>query len=107
MKLCLLFLTCANEVEAEKIATTLLEKKLVICTKRFPVSSSFLWEGKIDSASEVLLIMDSIEENFGEIEQEVAKIHSYKMFVLLSSPVTQTTGKVKNWIRQEMKLEKK
>lgn len=107
MKLCLLFLTCADDFEAEKIAKTLLEKKLIFCAKRFPVSSSFLWEGKIDSASEVLLIMDSIEENFGKIEQEVAKIHSYKTFVLLSSPVTQTTGKVKNWIRQVLVQEKK
>ena len=51
--------------------------------------------------------MDSIEENFGKIEQEVAKIHSYKTFVLLSSPVTQTTKEVQAWIRQELVLEKK
>lgn len=97
----MLFLTCANEAEADKISKSLLEKKLIFCAKRFPVSSSFLWKGSVDLAREVLLVMDSIEENFGKIEQEVAKIHSYKTFVLLSSPVTQTTKKVKDWIRQE------
>lgn len=101
-KLCLFFLTCANKKEAEKIAKTLLAKRLVVCTKIFPVSSSFLWHGKIDSASEVLLVMDSIEENFKKVEQEVAKIHSYKTFVLLSSPVIQTTQNVKKWIKQEL-----
>jgi len=102
MKPSLLFLTCANDKEAEKIARTLLAKKLVICTKRFPVSSSYLWKGKTNSANEVMLVMESIEKNFPKIEKEVAKIHSYKTFVLLSSPVTKTTQKVKTWIKQEL-----
>lgn len=102
MKLCFLFLTCANDKEADKISTTLLEKKLIVCAKRFPVSSSFLWKGKINHANEVLLIMDSVEENFKKVKKEIAKIHSYKTFVLSSSLVTQTTKEVKNWMKQEL-----
>jgi len=102
MKPSLLFLTCANDKEAEKIAKTLLAKRLIVCTKRFPVTSSYLWKGKITSGNEVLLIMESTEENFSKIEKEIAKIHSYETFVLLSSPVTKTTQKVKTWIKQEL-----
>ena len=102
MKLSLLFLTCANSEEAEKIGKTLLEKKLIVCAKRFSVSSSYLWKGKINSANEVLLVMDSIEENFEKVRQAVAKIHSYKTSVLLSSPVSQTTKEVKDWIKREL-----
>lgn len=102
MKICVLFLTCANSKEADTISKTLLEKRLIFCAKRFPVSSSFLWKGKLDYAGEVLLVMDSIEENYKKVEQEVAKIHSYKTFVLLSSPVTQTTKKVRDWVRKEL-----
>ncbi|MCJ7740853.1 divalent-cation tolerance protein CutA [Candidatus Microgenomates bacterium] len=102
MKPSLLFLTCGNDKEAEKIAKTLLAKKLVVCTKRFPVTSSYLWKGKIASGNEILLIMESTEENFPKIEKEVAKIHSYETFVLLSSLVTKTTKKVEGWIKQEL-----
>ena len=102
MKICLLFLTCANVKEANNISKTLLEKRLIICAKTFPVSSSFLWKGEIDNANEVLLVMDSIEENFGKVRIEVAKIHSYKTFVLFSSPVTKTTSEVNNWMKQEL-----
>ena len=98
----MLFLTCANDKEVEKIAKILLEKKLIVCAKRFSVFSSFLWKGKANYANEVLLVMDSIEENFGKVRKEVAKIHSYKTFVLLSSSVTQTTQEVKDWIKQEL-----
>lgn len=102
MKICILFLTCANSKEADKISKTLLEKKLIICAKKVPVTSSFLWKGKIGNANEVLLIMDSIEENFKKIKKEIVKLHSYESFVLFSSLVSQTTKEVRDWIEQEL-----
>lgn len=89
--------------EADKITRTLLEKRLIFCAKRFPVSSSYFWKGKRNSSKEVLLIMDSLRDNFEKVRKEVAKIHSYKTFVLLSSPVIQTTVEVENWIKQELR----
>lgn len=73
----LLYLTCANQGEADKIVQALLEKRLVVCVKKMPVNSDFLWQGKIDHSSEILLIMDSKEELFGEVEKEVKRLHSY------------------------------
>jgi len=102
MKPCLLYLTCADDKEAEKISQALLEKRLAVCIKKSPVSSSFLWKGKIDHANEILLIMESIEEKFAETEKEVAKLHSYESFVLFSSPISQTTKKVKDWMKKEL-----
>lgn len=97
------FLTCANDKEADKISLTLLKKKLIACVKKFPVVSSFLFKGKVDNANEVLLIMDSTEGKFADIEKAVAKIHSYETFVLFSLPVTQITQGVMGWIKQELK----
>ena len=102
MRMNLLFLTCANEEEAEKISTTLLSKKLVFCIKKTPVSSSFLWKGKIDNSNEILLVMDSVEENFEKVNEEVRKLHSYDTYVLSSVPVNKTTKEVEKWIRDEL-----
>lgn len=101
MKICLMFLTCKDDAEAAKISKVLLEKKLVVCIKVCPVASAFLWKGKIDEAKEVILVMDSFEENFNRVEKEVGKIHSYDTFTLFSVPITQTTGKVKKWMEKE------
>ena len=98
-----LLLTCANKEEADKIAKTLLEKKLIVCVKKSPVSSSFLWKNKIQSSEEILLIMDSIVENFERINSEVKKLHSYKTFVLTSLLVSQTTQGVQDWAKDELK----
>lgn len=101
MKLCILLLTCANNEEADQISRSLLEKRLIFCAKKSSVSSSFLWKGKIDSASEVLLIMDSRQEYFDRVEKVVRKIHSYNTFTLFSLPIAKTTQKVEKWIREE------
>lgn len=98
----ILLLTCANEKEADKITHALLEKHLVVCIKKMPVSSSFLWKGKIGSAKEVLLLMESIESKFDKIENEVRKLHSYEAFVLVSLPVTKMSAGVANWIKENL-----
>lgn len=102
MKLSILFLTCANNTEADKITTALLERNLVFCVKKQPVSSSFLWKGKINSSDEVLLMMDSLENNFMKIDELVSKLHSYDTYVLIAIPVTQTTKNVENWVKDEL-----
>jgi len=98
-----LFLTCADEREADEISNVLLMKKLVVCIKKTKVKSSFLYKGKIDDADEVLLIMDSLEEKFSKIEKEVRKIHSYETFVLLASPIIKSSKGVKEWMKVELK----
>ena len=102
MQMNLILLTCANEKEADKISKTLLEKKLIVCAKKSPVNSSFLWKGKIENSNETLLIMDSVIENFEKINSEVKKLHSYKTFVLTSILVNQTTHEVEDWMKEEL-----
>lgn len=102
MQLCILFLTCADDAEADRISKSLLEKRLVFCIKKSSVSSSFLWKGKIDHSNEVLLIMDSLKDNFERVKNEVAKLHSYETFVLVSTPVSKTTKGVQDWVKKEL-----
>lgn len=99
----ILFLTCANNKEADKIAKALLKKHLIVCAKKTPVSSSFLWQGKIDSEKEVLLIMESIESKFKQIEKQIKKLHSYDTPVLISLPISQASSGIAKWMKKELK----
>ena len=102
MSIITLFLTCANIDEADKITQVLLDKKLAVCIKKSKVSSSFLWKGSIGKSEEILLIMDSIEEKFAEIEREVRKIHSYSTFVLLAVPAVKASKGIEEWVKKEL-----
>ena len=98
----ILFLPCADDKEASKIVKTLLDKKLVACVKRIPVESAFLWNGKTEQDREVLLMLESIEEKFEGIEEEVEKIHSDETFTLTAIPVIKHTEKVAKWLEEEL-----
>jgi periplasmic divalent cation tolerance protein len=103
MKMTILFLTCANAKEANNISKTLLEKRLIACARKIPVSSSFWWKGKVDRADEAMLMMESVEEKFGEIETEVKKLHSYETFVLTTIPVGRSSSGVQEWLKESLK----
>jgi len=101
MNLILIYLTCANDLEAEKISTHLLNKKLIACSKRMPVKSASWWEGKIESGEEILAIFETTENKFEEIEKEVKKLHSYDLFVMTAIPIVKANKGVEEWIKNQ------
>lgn len=103
MKMAIYFLTCQDEFEAEKISKVLLEKRLIVCAKKFQIESSFWWKNNINSAQEIVVMLESIEENFGKINKEVKKLSGYETYILFSIPVSKTTKEVGNWLKKELK----
>ena len=104
MKPCLLFLSCKNNQEADKISFKLLEKRLIVCAKKIKINSNYLWKDKIESDLEILLIMDSIEKNFNKINQEVKKIHSYKTYNLIMTGVNKINDGALKWLQDSLLL---
>lgn len=102
MEMIVVYLTCKDNFEAEKISEVLLSKKLIACVKKIPVNSQFLWKRKLDNADEVLLLLETIEEMFEPINKEVSKLHSYEIPLLFSVKVSETTSEVKNWLKEEL-----
>src|SRR5579862_1897960 len=102
MKLITLFLTCATQQEAKKISDRLLEEKLAACIKITDVKSEYLWKGKKQHGEEALLIIDSVEEKFDEIEKAVKKIHSYDTFVMTAYSVARSSTGVEKWVKEEL-----
>lgn len=100
---CQLWLTCEDKAEADKIAKVLLDKHLVACAKQIPITSDFLWEGKIEHGKEILLVMDSREDLFSDVEKEVTKHHSYDTFVLQAIPVSNVSKKAQQWLSESLK----
>lgn len=95
-----LVLTCGSWQEAQAIADSLLQKKLVACAEFMDIKSKFHWEGRIDETKEVKLIMETISDHFEKVEKEVAKLHSYETFVLQQIPITRLSTKAASWLEE-------
>lgn len=101
-KICQLWLTCKDEKEASKIANTLLTKHLIACAKQIPLTADYHWQGKIEQAKEVLLVMESKSDLFDQVEEEVNKLHSYEAFVLEAIPIPKISKKAAAWLGKEL-----
>ena len=103
MKMAIFYLTCGSEEEADEISQVLLQKNLIACAKKIPVTSSFIWRKSINETNEVLVLFESIEDNFDKVNDEVKKRHIYETYVLFSVPVSKTTKDVEKWLEKEIK----
>ncbi|MFH1199172.1 MAG: divalent-cation tolerance protein CutA [Candidatus Omnitrophota bacterium] len=93
------FVTCASFEEAQKIASGLVEKKLVACVNIIDkVSSLFWWDGKVDRAQEVLLIMKSKRTKMNQIIKTVKSGHSYKVPEIIALPIIAGYKPYLEWI---------
>ena len=52
----LVYIVCKDKKEASSIGKRLLTLTLVGCVNMHPITSMYLWKGKIEEASEVVLL---------------------------------------------------
>lgn len=79
----LVYITCNDEKEAEKISKHLLLKRLVACANIFPIKSMYWWDNKIVNDKENVIIAKTNDKNFKKVESEVKKLHSYEIPCIL------------------------
>jgi len=95
-----IYITAPSMEEAEKIAKTLLEKKLAACVNIFPIKSYFWWEGKIESATEFALIVKTRSEKFRAVRDEVKAMHSYSIPCICAVNIEKGLKEFLDWIDQ-------
>jgi len=101
-----LVLTCGSWQEAQRIADSLLEKRLVACVEMVAVKSKSWWQNRLEETDGIKLIMESIADHFDQIESEVAKLHSYDTFILQQIPIDRLSAKAQSWLIGAVKLDK-
>lgn len=94
-----IFVTAANMKEAEKIASALIKEKLAACVNIIQnVRSLFWWQGKADSAREVLLIVKSRRALMAKLIKKVKSLHSYEVPEIIGLPVICGDKKYLKWL---------
>jgi len=100
----IIFITAPSEEEAKKIATTLVEEKLVACVNIIPkIYSIYWWENKVCQEDELMLIAKSKQSLFPSIMDRVKSLHSYKVPEIISFPISEGLAKYLNWIEEVIK----
>ena len=108
IQMILIYVTCADQSEAERIGKHLLNKRLTACVNVFPdaIQPFFFWpprSGEIDSSKENVLIIKSTLDNYDKIEQEIMTIHSFDTPCIIAIPVLAVADKYWQWLQEETK----
>ena len=100
----IVFITASKSKEAEKIAKSLLESKLAACINIIPkVKSYFWWEGKIDRADELLLIVKTRKPLLDKLIKKVKSLHSYTVPEIVAFPIICGNKDYLKWINDSTK----
>jgi len=95
-----ILVTVKNRSEANKIVKKLVGDQLVACANIIgDVKSIFWWEGKVDQAKEVLLILKSKKSLFLKIKKAIKSLHSYSVPEIISLPIVDGNEDYLNWIK--------
>jgi periplasmic divalent cation tolerance protein len=100
----IVLVTTPNKAEAEKIAQTLLNEKLIACANIInPVTSFFYWSGKVDRAEECLVVMKSRMDLFAELAERLKGLHSYEVPEILALPIVEGSKAYLDWMNGVLK----
>jgi periplasmic divalent cation tolerance protein len=97
-------ITVGTAEEARKIADALLKSRQAACVNIVPeLDSLFWWRGRLDAASESLLIVKTKKARLPAIIKSVKKLHSYEVPEIIALPVVGGNKDYLDWLGSEVK----
>lgn len=95
--------TAADAAEAERIARAAVEAKLAACANLVPgVRSFFWWQGKVDTAEEVIVLFKTRREKLEPLVAAIRAEHSYEVFAAVALPILGGNPDYLRWINESV-----
>ncbi len=96
--------TTERKEDAELIARRLVEERLAACVQVLgPITSTYRWEGKIETSQEWQCWAKSRRSLYSEIEATIRRLHPYEVPEVLAVPVVDGSQDYLNWLAGEVK----
>jgi periplasmic divalent cation tolerance protein len=95
--------TAADQDEAARLARTLVEEGLAACATIVPGAQSiYRWEGKVEHATEVLLLIKTRVPQLEALEARLHALHSYLTPEFLVLPIEQGGAAYLEWLHSSL-----
>jgi len=95
----IIYLTAANDREAEKIAESLITEKLCACANFFPIRSVYIWKEELVKDYEIGMLLKTTSKLAEKAISRIKEIHSYDVPAILSLPIASGDPDFLNWIK--------
>ena len=101
MKTVFAYITCPSLAEAERIGRVLVEERLAACVNLLPgMRSLYRWQGKIETADEVVLIAKTLRTRATALTRRVTALHPYSCPCIVLLPVVGGAAAYLRWLAE-------
>lgn len=102
----LLVLTNLPDAEsADRLARQIIEQRAASCVNRLaPCTSTYRWQGAIETADEVPLLIKTTRSAWPRLEQLIRTVHPYELPEIIAVPVTAGLPAYLDWVAKETAL---
>ena len=87
---------------AQTLAQALIERRLAACVNVLAdCTSVYRWKGKVESSSEVPLLIKTTAARYPALEQAIRNLHPYELPEIVAVPIAHGLPEYLNWVAAE------
>lgn len=102
MRALLVITNAPDRAVAEKIARHLVEARLAACVNILAgCESVYRWQGAVESASEVPLLIETQESRFEAVQEAIRKLHPYELPEVVAVTIDRGLPQYLQWLAAE------
>jgi periplasmic divalent cation tolerance protein len=95
-----------DEAGAHALATALVTQRLAACVNVLaPCRSTYRWQGEIESAQEIPLLIKTTTERYPALEAAIRASHPYELPEIIAVPITHGLPEYLTWVATETRTE--
>ncbi len=93
--------TVSTASEGETLAEALVNAKLAACVQILPpMTSVYVWEGKLQKESEHLLLIKTLPGKYDALRELIVANHSYAIPEIVAIEADKVSGRYLSWINE-------
>ncbi len=98
MKPIIIVSTYPNKKSITKIANELVQNKIAACVNITKISSIYSWQGKIENASEYLVLFKTTQKNKKSLKEKIKASHPYDIPEIAEINITSINKSYLKWL---------
>ncbi|MDO9010452.1 MAG: divalent-cation tolerance protein CutA [Gallionella sp.] len=92
---------------AGKLAQQIIDARMAACVNQLaPCSSTYRWQDKIETASEVPLLIKTTQAAYPRLEALIRAAHPYELPEIIAVPVSVGLPAYLDWVNQQTNISK-
>jgi periplasmic divalent cation tolerance protein len=95
--------TTGKRQDAEQIAAELVSRRLAGCVQvSGPITSTFRWQGKIETAEEWVCVIKTGRAQLDAIRAVFRELHPYEVPEMIATPIVEGSEAYLQWLEEQL-----